>query len=213
MQGNRWVGVGTVIALVAAAAWLGWHFTGPSGVNEQPSPRTSGELAPKRSLGTGDEPGTLPKRKPVPIPDTPAVAENGVKPRIEGLDAETTAFLATQERVEELIQLALEDDPAKHEPVYEAVLSSDEELRDGAIEALVQFVGPSALPRMKQMLTQLSSPEAKAELQEAIEFLELPSIEDVRPRGRTSSASAQEPRLPRVKVPPAVPSEADSDSQ
>lgn len=190
------------MAFVAAAAWLGWRFTGPPQPNEVVVPAIRDVEAPKTSSESMIAPKTLPKRKPAPIQGTPTVAEGVAKSRIEGFDAETAAFIAIQEEVEELIQLALESDPAKHEPIYQAISSSDEELRNGAIEALVQWVGKPALPRMRQILTQLTSSEARNELQEAIEFLELPSIEEVRPRGGLSPRGGERrgPNSPRTEV-------------
>ena len=82
-------------------------------------------------------------------------------------------------RVEELGQLAMEDDTASLATILGALDDSDPKIRQAALQASVQFGSRDAIPKLEEAAAKAEDPRMKRALQEAIEFLKLPSLTEV----------------------------------
>ena len=86
-------------------------------------------------------------------------------------------YLAT--RAEELRRLSMMDDPESLETILSEMDNRSPELRAVALEACVQFGSRDAIPRLKEAAARAPTEEEKRSIEEAIEYLKLPSLTEV----------------------------------
>jgi hypothetical protein len=79
-------------------------------------------------------------------------------------------------RVQELLDLGMEEDNDSLNIILSELTSPDEEIRKAAVEAAIQFGSRDAIPALTVAGQQLDDPEEKAAIKEAIEFLKLPKF-------------------------------------
>ena len=84
------------------------------------------------------------------------------------------------DRVAELTALAMNDDSASLETIWSELSNPDKEIREGALEAVVQFGDRSVVPRLRQLATEREDPVEKANIIAAADYLELPPLTDFR---------------------------------
>src|SRR5215471_9371595 len=81
-------------------------------------------------------------------------------------------------RVSELLELAMNDDPASFETIMRELENRDPAIRRAAIEAAVQFGSRDAIPRLTDAASHTDNADEKVQIAEAIEFLQLPSLSE-----------------------------------
>jgi hypothetical protein len=81
-------------------------------------------------------------------------------------------------RVAELSDLGFEEDADSLNNILSDLTNPDEEIRDAAREAAVQFGSKDAIPALTLALQQLDDVDERTKFKEAIDFLKLPSIND-----------------------------------
>ncbi|MEN3942916.1 hypothetical protein WJU23_16575 [Prosthecobacter sp. SYSU 5D2] len=127
--------------------------------------------------------------------------------------AEQQAALDEGELISDLFDAATEGTPEKTEAVYAALSHPNDAVREGALDAIIQHMGRESIPRLRAALAAARTPEEKTRLTEAIEFIELPTLSEIRgasdaPRPRREQVTGQKPARPdspplvRKKNPP-----------
>jgi hypothetical protein len=96
----------------------------------------------------------------------------------------------SQDRVAELMALAMNDDTTSLNTIWSELANPDQEIRAGALAAVVQFGDRSVVPRLRELAAQTDDAAEKASILEAANFLELPSLTEL-------------PNTPPTNVPPA----------
>lgn len=94
----------------------------------------------------------------------------------------------TEEEVERVIQakqerlqdLSRKSDHASMEAILAEIKSPYPEVRQDAIEAIVQFRSRDAIPELKKIAAQTKEPREKVAILDAIQFLELPTLQEFR---------------------------------
>jgi len=81
-----------------------------------------------------------------------------------------------QQRIEELNALAMNNDSASLETILSELRNPDRKIRQGALEATKQFEDRAAIPRLKEIAAETDDEDEKAELLEAADWLNLPSL-------------------------------------
>ena len=81
-------------------------------------------------------------------------------------------------RVAELMALAMNDDSNSLESIWAELSNPDKQIREGALEAVVQFGDSSVVPRLRELATQTEDPVEKANIIAAADHLELPPLTD-----------------------------------
>jgi len=84
-----------------------------------------------------------------------------------------------QQRVDELLGLGLENDPASLDKLLNELTNPESQIRVAALEAVVQFGSRDAVPRLEEISLQTQDAHERAAIAEAIEFLKLPSLSEV----------------------------------
>ena len=127
-------------------------------------------------------------------------------------------------RSEELMDLAMNDDPASLDTILSELTNRDPEIRKAAVEAAKQFGSRDAIPKLTQAEAQTDDLKEKVALTKAIDFLKLPSLSEVAvqsPNPKTGGANLPRkktvlpPRTRPLGAPapaPAAPSEANPGS-
>jgi len=111
--------------------------------------------------------------------------------RVTGPDAE---YIEAQ--INRLEELQANDDDASLQAILKELTNSNPIVRHVAIEATIQFGGHSAVPVLQDLATRTTDPIEKKELQDAAEFLALPSWREI----RAQNPNAQMPRIPPVEA-------------
>jgi len=81
-------------------------------------------------------------------------------------------------RTAELSDLGFEEDADSLNNILSDLTNPDEDIRDAAREAAVQFGSKDAIPALTLALQQLDDVDERTKFKEAIDFLKLPSIND-----------------------------------
>jgi len=80
-----------------------------------------------------------------------------------------------EQRVGELMDLGMSDDPESLKTILSEVNNADADIRKAAVEAVKQFGSTNAIPKLEEMLSSTDPTVDKQDIQEAIAFLKLPS--------------------------------------
>jgi HEAT repeat protein len=83
------------------------------------------------------------------------------------------------ERVSTLLELAMDNSKASLDTILSELTNSDSQIRRGALEATIQYASRDAIPRLAEVAGQTEDVQEKAALNDAIEFLKLPSLTEI----------------------------------
>ncbi|HEU5397439.1 MAG TPA: hypothetical protein VFV81_09740 [Verrucomicrobiae bacterium] len=78
-------------------------------------------------------------------------------------------------RSDELMMLAMQDDAPSHQQIVAELNNSEPAIRQAALEALKQANDRSVIPQMQAIADQTADLAQKQAIEDAIEFIELPS--------------------------------------
>ncbi len=138
---------------------------------------------------------TAPVSNPVvatrPVPPAPAkvltvpvavppVATNPAPVVAEVADTNAVHAAAVQATIDRLQELQANDDPQSLKAILTELANPDKQVRSAAVEAAIQFGGHDAVPVLKEAAANTTDPDEKKALQDAIEFLSLPSMSEIR---------------------------------
>jgi HEAT repeats len=135
-------------------------------------------------------------RSPSPVPPTQPVvvtppAAPAPKPVVAVAPAPATPTNATtnavalqgdaheayvEKRSDELMELAMQNSPAAHQKIVDELKNPDKEIRQAALDALEQANDRSVIPQMQQIADQTTDPNDKQAIEDAIDFIKLPSL-------------------------------------
>ena len=74
----------------------------------------------------------------------------------------------------------MEDDQTSLNTILSELTNPDVEIRQAAVEAAVQFGSRDAIPNLETAQEQVTDPKEKAAIAEAIEFLKLPRLSELK---------------------------------
>ena len=164
-----------IAGLAISAALLGWRRTAssPLPITQTPAgaPQASSELTLK-AVDSSEPSSTQPSTAPV------ATTESSTKSDQSGVVAESHQAYV-ERRMSELQDLSAENDAASLETILSELTNRDRQIRHAAIEASMQFGSRDAIPRLLEASAQTDDPAEKAELQQAADYLKLPSLTEV----------------------------------
>ena len=152
----------------------------PTG-SEMASARSTSIAAPKTTTKTRSTPGLTTE------------TEDSVSQTVDGGISPAQHQAYVDSRVEELMDLAMTDDPNSLNTILSELTNRDPEIRKAALEASVQFGSRDAIPKLTDAASQTDDPKEKAAIVEAIEFLKLPSATEVAQAGGVKSVAQRMP--------------------
>jgi hypothetical protein len=107
----------------------------------------------------------------------PAIVKTPLSP------AEQQAAIDEGELISDLFDAATEGTPEKTESVYAALSHPNDAVREGALDAIIQYMGRESIPRLQAAVATARTDEEKARLNEAIEFIGLPTLSEMKAQG------------------------------
>lgn len=131
------------------------------------------------NLPVAKTPANVPAEKEIPVasalPATNDIAAAAVPPVIQ----ETNQAEYVQQRLAELMELGMNDDSNSLNTIWSELSNPDKEIREGALEAVVQFGDRSVTPRLRELAAQTEDTDEKAKILAAADQLELPPLIDL----------------------------------
>lgn len=100
---------------------------------------------------------------------------------------------SVEERIRNLEELGTRDDADSFQTIISELKNSDHEVREAALSAVMQFGSQDAIPILKEIATQTVDAREKVAILDAIDFLELPSVNEVRKQRRMKTNSVANP--------------------
>jgi hypothetical protein len=133
---------------------------------------------------------SLRQRQPVSgLSTRPTLSPPNRPPDEEAQDRSNDLVLS---RVAELGELAMADDATSLGTILSELDNPEPRIRDAALQAAIQFGSREVIPRLREVAARTDDPQAKRALDQAIEFLTLPSLTEVIEE-RKHAASRQSP--------------------
>jgi hypothetical protein len=93
---------------------------------------------------------------------------------------ETNRAVYVRDRIAELMALGMNNDSNSLNTIWGELANPDKEIRAGALAAVVQFGDRSVVPNLRELAAQTQDATEKAEIIKAADFLDLPSLTEVR---------------------------------
>jgi len=128
-----------------------------------------------------EAPGRLARNILPPAAESPAVTAN----------AEQNEALYIQQQIERLQELQAGDDEASLQAILAQLTNQNREVRHAAIEATIQFGGHSAVPILRNLAEFTQDAAEKRELLDAADFLDLPTVKEIREQNLNAQQSPQ----------------------
>lgn len=144
----------------------------------------------------------------------PATAQSDPSTNGPGLpqpNPQETAEQTKEQKIEQLSDLATNDDNESLNTILHELDNPDKDIRSAALEAAIQFgETTNTIARLKELANRTSDAAEQKALLEAIEFIGLPSISELKPdpNSRPKAPKTQEQTPVPVPVPQAPPAES-----
>jgi hypothetical protein len=164
------------LLLIGAIVIAVVFFLKPARISTQP---VANPLSPSATLASNTAPVVV-QTAPVTTNVATAVPASAA-PRAGRLNQMTGPNAdALQKQVDRLEELQANDDDASLKEILASLTDTNKIIRHVAIEATIQFGGHTAVPVLRDLATRTWDPTEKKELTEAADFLELPTLTEVR---------------------------------
>jgi len=79
-------------------------------------------------------------------------------------------------RIADLAELAMNNDADSLNLILASLTDANPQIRAAALEAVIQFNSPEAIPPLQAVLAKVELPQEKVDVQAAIDYLKLPSF-------------------------------------
>jgi hypothetical protein len=169
-----------IIVLLAGAAGLaGIFFLKHLGDRPPPEPVASVQPAVSAPAPSPAPPQVSPATNslvvvvPVTTPTPPRIAAR--TNAVTAPDADSI-----QKKIDRLQELQANDDAASLKEILAELTNTNKTIRHEAIEATIQFGGHTAVPVLRDLASRTWDPGEKKELLDAADFLELPTLTEIR---------------------------------
>jgi hypothetical protein len=120
-------------------------------------------------------PANIANTAPTPPPPTHPEPVPAAPPVVQSRDHAASV----QERVNELMALAMNNDSNSLNTIWSELSNPDKDIRAGALAAVVQFDDPSVVPRLRALAAQTEDESEKTAILVAANYLELPPVTDL----------------------------------
>jgi hypothetical protein len=140
----------------------------------------AGAIPPALALARG---GQARGPEPIAVEPSAAVREDPFRdlpPSLFGASQRYRAAGSEESRSEALLELALSDEPRVLPALLDLLAETAEGARGPLLDAVVQVGSRDAVPRLRELAASTGSPDERAQLEAAADYLELPSLTEVR---------------------------------
>jgi hypothetical protein len=154
------LGAGALLLLLAAglATWANFRSSAAPQADDRSSPAVPTRITETRPTRPA-APSDLPAPQLSPFAGDPADHREWI-----------------DERREALMNLSWMEDKASLDAILAELWNPDPQIREGALKATVNFSSRDAIPRLEAAALRAEDPAEKKQLEEAAEFLKLPTL-------------------------------------
>lgn len=139
------------------------------------------------------KPETVSHQQPV-AETSPANTNPGTNNQSNEVESNQEAYV--EQRISELGDLGMDDDPASLNTILSEVNNRDPRIRKAALDAAIQFGSRDAIPRLTDAAMQTDDPHEKAAIMDAIDYLKLPSLTEVMQQRKAAQAASAKTQSP-----------------
>ena len=176
------------VAVLAIAALVSNALRPQSPALPAPGRDSSAETFPgAESAGSSLAPAAAPDWSPPVLAPAASALGNQVATNAVAEDAAHERYV--KQRIAELEALAMNNDAASRDAILAELQNPDKEIRHAALEAAIQFGDRSVVPRLQEIADQTEDSAEKAEILEAIDYLNLPSLTEYLAERRAQAAA------------------------
>lgn len=155
-------------ALLLLAVFGSYFLFKSAPQNYSDQPEIDGHRQPARNVEGSTPEIPIRENKPSRSNDPPLLAT-------ERLDGEQV-----EQHIAALMDASAKSDPNSLALITNSLQHPNPEIRKAALEATIQFGNRDAIPLLRDLAAKTLDAREKIELQEAAEFLELPSLSEIR---------------------------------
>ena len=182
------------LVLCGLVASLGIFLMGPR--NAPPATVITPLTAPAAQTGPDAPPEMPAVRQPASLAASTAAVNHAEPSGGETPEQLHEAYVTA--RSAELMDLAMNEDADSLNTILSELANRDPQIRKTAVEAAVQFHSRDAIPRLQDAALQTDDAKERAAIQDAIEFLKLPTLtEALQEQARQAAASGTNPAAPK----------------
>jgi hypothetical protein len=154
----------------------------------EPKPTASATTQPSDTVASG-------KTEPAPVVAAPKNATQSETAPTNSSEDAHQAYV--EQRSAQLMDIAMTDDRANLDTILSELSNRDPEIRKAALEATIQFGSRDAIPKLADAISQTDDPNEKAAIADAIEFLKLPSLTEIRAQSSAQPAANNATAAPK----------------
>jgi hypothetical protein len=175
--------------IVITVVTLGLFIFGTLFAIRQSADRSTTISEPKPTGSSTAQPAeTVAIEKVQPIPNA-AAPKTRTQPEAQSATEEARQAYV-EKRSAELMDIAMTDERTNLDTILSELSNRDPEIRKAALEAAIQFGSRDAIPKMADAISQTDDPNEKAALADAIEFLKLPSLTEIRAQSAQANGNS-----------------------
>lgn len=171
-----------VVLLAGVAGFIGIFFLKHLAAPAQPPENMAAqpEIKPAAPTITPIPNAALAAKPVLPVPQVKTSRPAGADTNT--LAEEHEAYV--QARVDKLKELQANDDAESLHAILAELTNANKEIRAAAVESSIQFGSRDAIPVLNDLAARTSDPAEKKELQDAAEFLALPTLIEAEEQAR-----------------------------
>lgn len=128
---------------------------------------------------------------PVPENRDEGLASITAAPRTSPARSASASTNSVEERISELEELGARNDSESFQKIVADLRDTNPEIRQAALDAIMQFGNRDAVPILKELSAKTEDAREKVALLDAAEFLDLPSLSEIRQTRLTNSTSTR----------------------
>lgn len=168
-----------MLALVAGALWFGRARD-----ESEPAP-AAGKAQPAAAESVREAPAVAAPAQPAPEANPAVSQEREAAPvelpwELDQIARRSREAPSPEERTDALLELGLSDDPRVLEYMLGELERADPQQRESLLAGVIQFGSRDAVPRLRELAAQSTDAAARHALQEAADYLALPSLSELR---------------------------------
>lgn len=163
----------SALALLVLAPAIYYRFA-PSSAPAQPSSQQDA------GTDTGASPALRPSGSRPIWAVTAHQTDDVPLPDAESDPGDSTLHDPVLARIAQLNDLGTSNDPASLKTILSELNNQNQRIRKAALDATIQFKSPDAIPTLRNELNWAEDPREKVAIQDAIDFLQLPSASSVK---------------------------------
>ena len=166
--------------IVLIVVTLGLFIFGTLFAIRQSTDRSTAKSELQPTSSTTQPGNTVVTEQVQPVPQAATAPSKSVTQPTAKPATEEAHQAYVEKRSAELMDIAMTDERTNLDTILSEISNRDPEIRKAALEATIQFGSRDAIPKLTDAISQTDDPNEKAALADAVEFLKLPSLTEIR---------------------------------